>query len=135
VLTRTYIDSGVLIHAAKGTSSAASLSIPFISDPAREYVTSDYVRLEVLPKATFHKNAAEVAFYKGFFTINIRVVPPSKALLEYAMQEAEKTGMSGFDAIHVAAAVFAGAHEFITTEKNTKPIHRTKLLKVVAILP
>jgi predicted nucleic acid-binding protein len=133
--TLTYIDSGVLIFAAKGTSAAAALALPFLADPNREYVTSDYVRLEVLPKATFHKRNAEVAFYDLFFTTTTRSIPTSEALLRYALEEACKTGISGLDAVHVACAVFAGAEEFITSERTSRPIHRTRLVKVVSIFP
>jgi predicted nucleic acid-binding protein len=131
--TLTYIDSGVLIFAARGTTEAAALALPFLTDSNREYVTSDYVRLEVLPKATFHKRTAEVAFYNLFFTTTTRSIPTSEALLEYALEEACKTGIQGLDAIHVACAAFAGAEEFITSEKTNRPIHRTKLVKVVSI--
>jgi hypothetical protein len=133
--TLTYIDSGVLIFAAQGTTAAAALALPFLGDPTREYVTSDYVRLEVLPKATFHNRTAEVAFYNLFFTTTTRSIPPSEALLKYALDEACKTGIQGLDAVHIACAVFAGADEFITSEKTSRPIHRTKLVKVVSIFP
>lgn len=133
--TLTYIDSGVLIFAAQGTTAAASLALPFLTDPDREYVTSDYVRLEVLPKATFHGRMAEVAFYNLFFTTTTRSIPTSESLLNYALEEACKTGIQGLDAVHIACAVFAGAEEFITSEKSNRPIHRTKLVKVVSIFP
>jgi hypothetical protein len=133
--TLTYVDSGVLIFAAKGTTEAAALALPFLGDPKREYVTSDYVRLEVLPKATFHKRTAELAFYNLFFTTATRSIPTSEALLEYALEEACKTGIHGLDAVHIACAVFAGAEEFITSEKTSRPIHRTKLVRVVSIFP
>ncbi|MHB8302148.1 MAG: type II toxin-antitoxin system VapC family toxin [Acidobacteriaceae bacterium] len=133
--TLTYIDSGVLIFAAQGTTDAAALALPFLADPNREYVTSDYVRLEILPKAIFYKRTAEVEFYNIFFKTNARSIPTSKALLDYALEEACKTGIQGFDAVHIACAVFAGAEEFITSEKTGKPIHRTTLVKVVSIFP
>jgi predicted nucleic acid-binding protein len=133
--TLTYIDSGVLIFAAKGTTAAAALALPFLGDPGREYVTSDYVRLEVLPKATFHKRTEEVEFYNLFFTTTSRSIPTSEALLEYALEEACKTGIHGLDAVHIACAVFAGAEEFITSEKTNRPIHRTNLVKMVSIFP
>ncbi len=133
--TLTYIDSGVLIFAARGTTAAAGLALPFLADPGREYVTSDYVRLEVLPKATFHKRTAEVEFYNLFFTTTTRSIPTSEALLECALDEACKTGIQGLDAVHIACAVFAGAEEFITSEKGNQPIHRTKLVKMVSIFP
>ena len=134
-MTLTYIDSGVLIFASQGTASAASLALPFLSDPNREYVTSDYVRLEILPKAIFHGRAAEVEFYNAFFATTTRSVPTSEALLRYAFEEACKTGISGLDAVHIACAVFGGAEEFITSEKIDRPIHRTKLVKTVSIFP
>jgi hypothetical protein len=133
--TLTYIDSGVLIFAAKGTTAAAALALPFLADSGREYVTSDYVRLEVLPKATFHKRIAEVEFYNIFFATTARSIPTSEALLEYALDEACKTGMHGLDAVHIACAAFAGAEEFITSEKTNRPIHRTKLVKMISIFP
>lgn len=131
--TLTYVDSGVLIFGAQGKTSAASLALPFLADPGREYVTSDYIRLEVLPKAIFHKRAAEVQFYNAFFATTTRTIPTSQALLDYALDEACKTGIHGLDAIHIACAVFAGAEEFITSEKPSRPIHRTKLVKTVSI--
>jgi predicted nucleic acid-binding protein len=133
--TLTYIDSGVLIFAARGNSETAALALPFLGDPSREYVTSDYVRLEVLPKATFHKQTVEVAFYNLFFATAARSIPTSEPLLKYALDEACKTGIHGLDAVHIACAVFAGADEFITSERPEKPIHRTKLVRVVSIFP
>jgi predicted nucleic acid-binding protein len=134
-VTVTYVDSGVLIFAAQGTTESAALALPFLADPAREYVTSDYVRLEVLPKCTYHKRDAEIEFYSAFFKLNSRTIPTSPALLEYALEEACSIGISGLDAVHIACAVFAGAEEFITSEKHTTPIHRTKKIKVVSIFP
>lgn len=133
--TLTYIDSGVLIFSATGKAPLAAKARPFLTDKNREYVTSDYVKLEVLPKAIFHKNKPEEDAYNAFFALCVRSVPASEALLKQAMEEASKTGMSGFDALHVVCAIFGGAEELTTTEKDTKPIHRTKLLKVVSIAP
>ena len=133
----TYVDSVVLIYAASGNAPApkAALARPFLADPNREYVTSDYVRLEVLPKAIFHKNKAEEQAYEAFFAMCVRCVPTSEPLLKQAMAEASKTGLSGFDALHVMCAVFGGAEELVTNEKKTKPIFQTKLIKVVSIFP
>jgi hypothetical protein len=101
----------------------------------REYVTSDYIRLEVIPKATFHANHSELEFYETFFQANIRCIPTSESLIREAMNEGCKTGISGIDALHIACAVFAGAEELITTEKTSKPMYRTKLIKVTCIRP
>lgn len=134
-MTLTYLDSGVLIFAAKGTAAAAALALPFIQDPDREFVTSDYVRLEVIPKAKWMRNEAEVEFYETFFELNPRTIPTSPALLELAMDEACKIGLNALDAVHIACAVFGGAEELVTSEKVTKPMHRTGLVRVISIFP
>jgi predicted nucleic acid-binding protein len=134
-LALTYLDSGVLIYAAKGTTDVAALALPFLQDPDREFVTSEYVRLEVLPKPTCFRLDAEVEFYNAFFSLSSRIIPTSPALLELAMEEACRHGLSALDAIHIACAVFGGAEELVTTEKRTKPMHRTDLIRVVSIFP
>jgi predicted nucleic acid-binding protein len=134
-LPLTYVDSGVLIYAAQGTSDAAAQALTFLQDPDREFVTSEYVRLEVLPKARWMHNQGEVAFYETFFGMNSRIVPTSGALLEYAMGEASRVGLNALDALHIACAVFGGAEELITTEKPTKPMYRTDKVRVVWIFP
>jgi predicted nucleic acid-binding protein len=124
-----------LIYAAKGTSVPAERALPFLFDPEREYVTSDYVRLEVIPQATYNKRDDEVAFYETFFRTAIRHIPTSKSLLDLAVELGCMTGVTGIDAIHVACAIFAGAEELVTAERLTKPIHRTTAIKVVSINP
>jgi predicted nucleic acid-binding protein len=132
---RTYIDSCVLLYAAQGTSEPAGRALPFLFDPEREYVTSDYVRLELVPHATYNKRFEEVAFYEAFFKTAIRHIPTSKRLLDMAMDLGCKTGVTGIDAIHVACAIFAGAEELVTAERSTKPIYKTTSVKVVSINP
>lgn len=98
-------------------------------------MTSDYVRLDLIPHATFNKRLDEVAFYETFFSTAIRHIPTSPSLLSLAMELGCKTGVTGIDAIHVACAIFAGAEELITAERRTKPIYRTTAVKIVSINP
>lgn len=130
---RTYVDTGVLIQAISGTKKLSDIAMSFLYDPLREYVTSDYVKIELLPKCTFHKNDEERQFYEEFFQNCATRVPSSDELLALAIDEGGKTGISGIDAIHVACAVVAEAVELITTEGATKPIHRANGIKVVSI--
>lgn len=123
------------MFAAKGDPEAAALALPFIEDPNREFVTSDFVRLEVLPKARWNHSDSELEYYETFFQMNPRIIPPSVRLLELAMDEASKSGLNALDALHVASAVFGDAEEMITTEKLTSSLHRTKLIKIISILP
>ncbi len=60
---RTYIDTGVLIAAIRGEKDIADSALSFLYDPLREYVTSDYVKVELLPKCTFYHNVDKKQFY------------------------------------------------------------------------
>ena len=133
--TRTFIDVGVLIAVIRGEKNVADAALSFLYDPLREYVTSDYVKVELLPKCTFYNNADEKQFYEEFFERCTKRVPSSDELLALAIDEGGKTGISGIDAIHVACAIVAEAKELITTEKSTKPIHRANGVTVISVNP
>jgi len=134
-VTRTFIDASVLIAAARGQAPQAHRAMEILDDPEREFVSSDFVKLEVLPMPVYHGRSDEVAFYQTFFG-NVAHWPSVSATLSAAaLAEACGTGMHALDALHVAAAVAADAAELITAEHPAKPIHRTKSLKVVTIHP
>ena len=127
---RTFLDSGVLIAAFNGPSQLRELALQTLEDPVRLFLTSLFVRLEVLPKAIFNKQAAETRFYEGFFARAI-VARNLKAILTLGEKEAANSGVGPMDSLHVAAAHLLGAHEFITTERPNKSIHRSSLVNIV----
>lgn len=129
----TFIDAGVLIAAARGNHELSTNALTILSDPEREFVSSDFVKLEVLPKPVHYGNMAEVEFYEIFFEAVKQWVDVSDELVKKAYQEACQAGLSAIDAIHVAAAILANATELVTTEKPEKVIHRTTSIKVVSI--
>lgn len=132
---RTYIDSNVLIYALRGDEDLSARARAFLFDPLREYVSSDYVRVELLPKCVYHQNEEERLFYEEFFTSSAVWVPSSDDLLALAIEEGGRTGISGMDAVHVACAIVANASELITAEKSTKPMFRSVSVKVISIRP
>ena len=134
-MIRTYLDSGVLITAARGVAPLALRALQVIDDPNREFVSSVFPKLEVLPKAAYYKNHAEVEFYEAFFSVVTRWADPLERIAQDAFDEACKSGLAAMDALHEASAVCAGAEELATTERFEKPIHRTGLIKVISIFP
>lgn len=66
-MKRTYIDAGVLIAAVRGSGPIAQRALDILDDPDREFASSIFVKLEVLPKAIYHKSEVEAAFYQAFF--------------------------------------------------------------------
>ena len=132
---RTFIDSALLIAAARGTDDVAEKAMGVLDDPDRDFTTSDFVRLEILPKPTYFGYAEEVAFYEAFFERVQQSVPSSATLVSEAHQEAVEAGLAAVDALHVAAAKRADSEELVTAEKSTKPLFRVIGLAVKTIRP
>jgi hypothetical protein len=57
----TFVDAGVLIAAARGGSIQTGRAMDILDDPERQFASSAFVRLEVLPQALFNKRTAEAA--------------------------------------------------------------------------
>jgi hypothetical protein len=131
----TFVDAGVLIAAARGGTEQAARALEILDDPEREFAASPFLRLEVLPQATFNKREIEVAFYEAFFSAATHWVTDLQAITEAAEREASTYGVQAMDALHVAAALSAGAQELITTEKPSRSIHQARSVKVVTIYP
>jgi len=64
----TFLDAGVLIAAARGNYDVSAQAMAVLDDPDRLFASSDFVRLEVLPKAVFNRRADEAEFYTAFFS-------------------------------------------------------------------
>ncbi len=63
----TYIDSGVLISATDGVGRLAEKALQTLQDSEREFASSEFVKLEVLPKAIYNQQTEEALFYEEFF--------------------------------------------------------------------
>ena len=128
--TRTFLDSGVLITAYKGSPSIEQPAALILDDPYRVFLTSPFVRHEVSPKALFNKQALEYRFYQGYFRRAL-FCDDLNAILNCARNEAARSGIGPMDSLHIAAAHLLDADEFITTERPGKSIYRTSLVKVI----
>jgi predicted nucleic acid-binding protein len=129
---KTFIDSGVLIAAARGQGSTSLRAVEVLDDPNREFVSSPFLKLEVLPKAIYNQRKGETQFYEAYFSVVGHYVTDLEQVLLKGDQEARQS-LGAMDALHVAAAVLAGATELITTEKPDKSIHRTRSIQVISI--
>jgi hypothetical protein len=130
-----FVDTGVLIAAARGTDEVARRAIEVLDDPDARFVSSQFVKLETLPKSLYNKQSAEADFYAAFFDSVTAWARPDEALTEMAYAEAVQHGLSALDALHVVAASILNADELVTTEGISKPLHRTRRVKVRTIAP
>ncbi len=134
-MIRTFIDAGVLIYAARGQNEIAEIALQVLEDDRREFASSIFVKLEVLPKAIYNQQSSEIKFYETFFQAVTYWSNDIKNIIKNAYQESSQFGLGAMDALHIAAAVSVGATEFITNEKPRKSIHRTQSIKVISIHP
>ena len=132
---RSFIDSGVLLAAFRAAGQLAENALNVLGDTDRQFVTSDFVRLELLPKPICYGNNEERRFYETFFASVEHVVRASHSLIDDAQREAETVGLSAMDALHIAAAKQAGCDEFVTAEKSTKPLFRVAGITITTVRP
>ena len=127
----TFIDSGVLITASQGTEDLSNQAIKAITLADREYASSKFIELEILPKALYHHQTNEVEFYQTFFSAVTYWAEDLEKIIDNSFKIASKYGLAAMDALHIAAAISVEAEEFITTEKPTKPMYPVTDLEVV----
>jgi len=132
-MTRTFIDSGVLIAAARGNMIRSFAALRILNEREREFAYSAFIQLETLPKATYHKQQAEVEFYESFFSGVTLWATKLEQIVQIGNHIASTYGLAAMDALHLAAALSVDAEEFVTTEKTTKPMHRVTEIKIVSI--
>jgi hypothetical protein len=122
----TLVDASVLIYAATKPTSATfarrSRALQVLTDPDREFIASEFLRLEVMPIASYYQKTRETVFYEKFFQSITRWVDPI-TLLAPAYAMACQFGLGALDALHIAAAASVGA-EFVSAERQTKPLYR-----------
>lgn len=129
----TYIDSGVLLSATDGVGRIAEKALEILGDFNREFASSEFVKLEVMPKAVYNKQTEEAQFYEEFFSNVIYWANDLEKIVQDANNTACKYGLAAMDALHIAAALSVDAEEFVTTEKPTKPMFRVTSIQVISI--
>lgn len=128
---RTYLDANVFIAAWSGDEQTRGWARAVLDDPDRSFVTSDFVRLEVLPKPGFHRKAKETAFMQIIFEA-AEDVPITPALVRRAMALATRHDLAPLDALHLTATETANA-ELITLERPDKPMCRQTEVPVISL--
>ncbi|MBD2254458.1 type II toxin-antitoxin system VapC family toxin [Nostoc parmelioides] len=129
----SFIDSGVLVAAARSVGELSEKALSILEDSEREFASSVFVKLEVIPKAIFNQRTKESEFYETFFSGVTYWANDLDKIVQDAYQIASQYGLAAMDALHIAAALSVGAEEFVTTEKKTKPMFRVSSIKVISI--
>ena len=129
---RTYVDTNLLIAAWQGQGDLGIRALKVLDDPQRTIVLCRAVWLEVMPKAIYHQQAIEAAFYQEIFDA-VEVREWSIEALYKAEELAKKYGIAAMDAVHLAIAIESDVDEFISAEKPQKPMFRVLEILVQSI--
>jgi predicted nucleic acid-binding protein len=132
-MIRTFIDSGVLIAAARANTTRSTAALKILSENNREFASSVFIQLETQPKAIYNKQKLEESLYETFFSGVSHWASDLAQITQMADRIARIYGLAGMDALHIAAALSISADEFVTTEKLTKPMHRVTEIQVISI--
>jgi predicted nucleic acid-binding protein len=125
MMTRTFLDSGVLIAASRADADQSHPAMRVIADPERLLLTSVFVRLEVYPKAKVGQFPTQRAFLNEFFMDpSVLWAKDLNMIVQIALGVAEDHGLSAMDAMHIAAALMLDAQQFVTTEKQGRSVYR-----------
>jgi len=130
---KTFVDSNVLITAFQGKDEIWQRAIDIIDDPEREFIVSDYLKLEVIPQPTFHQRHEEIQFMHTFFDGASLYASPTPIITAQAVNLACQYSLSPMDALHAGTAVESKVDELITLEKPAKPLCQIKEIKVVSL--
>lgn len=129
----TFIDSGVLVTAARGVGEDSEKALEVLADSSREFASSEFIKMEVIPEAIYNRKTAEAEFYESFFSAVTYWDNHIEKVIQDAYHIACQYGLAAMDALHIAAALSIGAEEFVTTEKKTKPMFRVSSIKLISI--
>ena len=133
-MRKTFLDSGVLISAWQSNTARQLKALTILRDPNREFVCSPFVRLELIPKATYFRNQQELRFYNDYFTLKVAEwVDDLDQLYHEGLDKGSQFGLKALDALHIAAALMANCDDFITAEKPTSPFSRIRGVKILTI--
>jgi len=132
-MIRTFIDAGVLIYAARSQGEIAEKALQILEDENREFASSIFLKLEVLPKAIYNQQKSEVKFYEAFFEEVSYWAKDINTIIAIAYEQSSKFGVGAMDALHIGTALSVEATEFVTNEKPERSIHRTPSIKMISI--
>ncbi len=130
----TYLDANCLIAYVDTEEPRRSKVIALFSQKERAFMSSPFLSLETLPLALHYRKPKRAQFFNRYFRVCRYFSDDLPEIMRMAHQQAEKYGIVGLDACHIAAAIVGRADEFYTFEKPTKPMFRTKEIKVISLL-
>jgi predicted nucleic acid-binding protein len=129
---RTYPDANVIINYFSENRWLAERAWSILGDPTRDFVVSDYLWLEILPKMIYNKQQDQAQYTEWFFG-RADYIPASPDIVEKSKELAAAHGLAALDALHAASAIAGGARELLTFERPEKPFFRISAKELLVV--
>jgi hypothetical protein len=97
-MTISFLDSGVLVTAARSIGELLEKALSILEDSEREFASSDFIKLEVIPKAVYNRQIKEVEFYETFFNTVTYWMSDLNKIVRDAYQIGGHYGLAAMDA-------------------------------------
>jgi predicted nucleic acid-binding protein len=139
-MKRTFSDAGVLIWFTRDHDEPRCRAArEVLEDPEREFLTSPFLKAELLPHALRSRKQPEVVALERYFSL-CECVSDLGEILAMAETVLRARPMGLADALHVSAAHLLGADEFVTTEAGKKSARAAALfdnpfVRVITLRP
>jgi len=130
---KTYIDADVLIAAFRGEEAICRKAMEIIDDPDRQFIVSDYLKLEVIPKPTFHRFKEEMEFMETFFNSAWLNVDATPSITTKAITLACQYNLGVLDALHAGTVAESETDVFITLERPTSPLCQVQEIRIESL--
>ena len=129
---KTFLDANIVITAFGGLPPHRLAAMAVLQDAGRALLVSDYLRLELIARPAYRSNLsdrqeaakarAELQFMLEFFSGPVEEIPASPAMTRAAIDLASRYGLGAMDALHLGAAISAGADEFLTGDRKLQRV-------------
>ena len=130
----TYLDTNCLIALADAEMGRREKVLALLDDKRRLFIYSRFLSFGTLSLAIYYRKPVRGGIFRAYFNLCTHISDNLPAILDETRRQIEQYGIISMDACHIAAAVVGGAREFYTFEKPTKPMFRTKEIKVISLL-
>lgn len=129
----TYLDTNCLIAVADAESQRVGKVFALLGDTRRSFIYSPFTTLETLSLAIHYRKPIREQIFRRYLNHCAFISDNLTEILNEAHRQSEKYGIVGIDSCHIAAAIVGSADEFYTFEKATKPMFRTKEVRVFSL--
>jgi len=130
---KTFVDANMLMAAFQGTDELCQKAMQILDDPDRDFIVTDYLKLEIIPQPTFHRRNEELYFMQTFLSSASLYLKPTSLVTDQAVTLACKYSLGAMDALHAGAALVSKADSLVTLEKPEKPLCQVKEIRVVSL--